>query len=80
MVCLRNISVDTLHKEDTEDDDDDNDDDDDGVDDDDDDNNNNNNNVLYGGVCGDPCIPIISAARCYIYQHNVVFPGGYLFK
>jgi hypothetical protein len=32
MVCLRNISVDTLHKEDTEDDDDD------------DDNNNNNNN------------------------------------
>ena len=35
MVCLRNISVDTLHKGDTEDDDDD--------DDDDDDNNNNNN-------------------------------------
>jgi hypothetical protein len=33
MVCLRNISVDTLHKEDTEDDDDD----------DDDDINNNNN-------------------------------------
>jgi hypothetical protein len=33
MVCLRNISVDTLHKGDTEDDDDD-----------DDDNNNNNNN------------------------------------
>jgi hypothetical protein len=32
MVCLRNISVDTLHKGDTEDDDDD-----------DDDNNNNNN-------------------------------------
>jgi hypothetical protein len=32
MVCLRNISVDTLHKEDTDDDDDD------------DDNNNNNNN------------------------------------
>jgi hypothetical protein len=31
MVCLRNISVDTLHKGDTEDDDDDN------------DNNNNNN-------------------------------------
>jgi hypothetical protein len=31
MVCLRNISVDTLHKIDTEDDDDD-------------DNNNNNNN------------------------------------
>jgi len=31
MVCLRNISVDTLHKGDT-------------VDDDDDDNNNNNNN------------------------------------
>jgi hypothetical protein len=33
MGCLRNISVDTLHKGDTEDDDDD-----------DDDNNNNNNN------------------------------------
>jgi hypothetical protein len=33
MVCLRNISVDTLHKGDIEDDDDD-----------DDDNNNNNNN------------------------------------
>jgi hypothetical protein len=36
MVCLRNISVDTLHKGDTNDDDDE--------DDDDDDNNNNNNN------------------------------------
>ena len=33
MVCLRNISVDTLHKGDTDDDDDD-------------DNNNNNNNLL----------------------------------
>jgi hypothetical protein len=43
MVCLRNISVDTLHKGDTGDDDDDN---------DDDDNNNNyycynNNNYYY---------------------------------
>jgi hypothetical protein len=40
MVCLRNISVDTLHKGNTEDDDDD---------DDDDNNNNNNNNrqLLY---------------------------------
>jgi len=38
MVCLRNISVDTLHKEDTDDDDDD---------DDDDDNNNNNNRATY---------------------------------
>jgi len=37
MVYLRNISVDTLHKGDTEDDDDD--------DDDDNNNNNNNNNV-----------------------------------
>jgi hypothetical protein len=37
MVCLRNVSVDTLHKGDTEDDDDND-------DDDDDDNNNNNNN------------------------------------
>jgi hypothetical protein len=35
MVCLRNVSVNTLHKGDIEDDDDD---------DDDDDNNNNNNN------------------------------------
>jgi hypothetical protein len=35
MVCLRNISVDTLHKVDTEDDDDD------------DDNNNNNNVTLF---------------------------------
>jgi hypothetical protein len=38
MVCLRNISIDTLHKGDTEDDDDD--------DDDNDDNNNNNNNNM----------------------------------
>jgi hypothetical protein len=38
MVCLRNISVDTLHEEDT------NDGDDDGDDDDGDNNNNNNNN------------------------------------
>jgi len=38
MVCLRNISVDTLHKGDTDDDDDD--------DDDDDNNNNNNNNAI----------------------------------
>jgi hypothetical protein len=36
MICLRNISVDTLHKENTEDDDDD----------DDDNNNNNNNNII----------------------------------
>jgi hypothetical protein len=35
MVCLRNISVDTLHKGDTEDDDDNN-----------NNNNNNNNNIL----------------------------------
>jgi hypothetical protein len=40
MVCLRNISVDTLHKGDTKDDDDD----DDNNNDDDDNNNNNNNN------------------------------------
>jgi hypothetical protein len=38
MVCLRNISVDTLHKGDTEDNDDDV----------DDDNNNNNNNNFLG--------------------------------
>ena len=36
MVCLRNVSVDTLHTGDTEDDDDD-----------DDDNNNNNNNACH---------------------------------
>jgi len=41
MVCLRNISVDTLHKGDTEGGDDDDDDDDD-----DDNNNNNNRKVL----------------------------------
>jgi hypothetical protein len=38
MVCFRNVSVDILHKEDTENYDDD--------DDDDDDNNNNNNNNI----------------------------------
>jgi hypothetical protein len=37
MVCLRNISVDTLHKGDTDDDDDN---------DNDNNNNNNNNNVI----------------------------------
>jgi hypothetical protein len=42
MVCLRNISVDTLHKGDTEGN---NDDDDDNDDDDNNNNNNNNNNV-----------------------------------
>jgi hypothetical protein len=36
MVCFRNISVDTLHKGDTEDDDDD-----------DNNNNNNNNSLIY---------------------------------
>jgi len=40
MVCLRNISADTLHKGDTEDDDDD--------DDDNNNNNNNNNNNMQG--------------------------------
>jgi len=40
MVCLRNITVDTLHKGDTEDDDDD----------DNNNNNNNNNNKLDGRV------------------------------
>jgi len=47
MVCLRNISVDTLHKGDTEHDDDDDDDDDDEDDDDDDDDDNNNNNRIH---------------------------------
>ena len=41
MVCLRNISVDTLRKGDTEDDDDD----------DDDNNNNNNNNNNNKSAC-----------------------------
>jgi hypothetical protein len=39
-VCLRNIRVDTLHKEDIDDDNDDN-------DEDDDNNNNNNNKFIY---------------------------------
>ena len=39
IVCLRNMSINTLHKGDDDDDDDDN-------DNDDDDNNNNNNNLL----------------------------------
>ena len=43
MVCLRNISVDTLHKGNTEDDDDD---DDDNYDDD----NNNNNNLSLASI------------------------------
>jgi len=47
MVCLRVISVDALHKGDTEVDDDDDDDDGDDDDDDDDDNNNNNNLLTY---------------------------------
>ena len=47
MVCLRNISVDTLHKGDTDDDDDD---DDDDNDDDDNNNNNNNNNIVIAAV------------------------------
>jgi hypothetical protein len=41
MVCLRNISVDILHKGDTEDDDDD----------DNNNNNNNNNNNVFLCVC-----------------------------
>jgi hypothetical protein len=53
MVCLRNISVYTLHKGDTEDDDDD----------DDDNSNNNNNNIRKTlKLCGRSCkfIPQIS--------------------
>jgi hypothetical protein len=41
MVCLRNISVDTLHKGETEDDDDD---------DDNNNNNNNNNKIISVGL------------------------------
>jgi len=44
MVCLRNISVDTLHKGDTEDDDDDDDDNNNNI------NNNNNNNNSHDTV------------------------------
>jgi hypothetical protein len=47
MVCLRYISVDTLHKGDAEDDDDDDD------KDDKDDNNNNNNLCIY---VNNPCL------------------------
>jgi hypothetical protein len=47
MVCLRNISVDTLHKGDTEDNDNNNDDDDD----DDNDNDNYDNNYYYYNNC-----------------------------
>jgi hypothetical protein len=50
MVCLRNISVDTLHKGDTDDDYDDDYDDDDDEDDDDDDDANNNNRVLENQI------------------------------
>jgi hypothetical protein len=49
LVCLRNISINTLHKDD---DDDDNDNDDDDDDDDDNNNNNNNNNNLLGTPSG----------------------------
>jgi hypothetical protein len=42
MVCLRNTSVDTLHKGDTDDNDDN---------DDDNNNNNNNNNIVIAAVC-----------------------------
>ena len=49
MVCLRNISVDTLRKGDTE------------YDDDDDDNNNNNNNKLMYAVHGAGHSPLSSA-------------------
>ena len=56
MVCLMSISVDTLHKGDTEDDDDD-------------DDNNNNNNICrcprHKGMEGDKGItPLILKARC----------------
>jgi hypothetical protein len=53
MVCLRNISVDTLHKGDTEDDDDDY-----YYDDDDDNNNNNNNNIHF-----------LNNITCNVYEH-----------
>jgi hypothetical protein len=45
MVCLKNISVDTLHKGNTEEEEDDDDYDDDNDDDDDDDDDNNNNKI-----------------------------------
>jgi hypothetical protein len=54
MVCLRNISVDTLHKGDTEDNDDD----------DNNNNNNNNNNLffMYFVGCG-ICILLVVVSR-----------------
>jgi hypothetical protein len=85
MVCLKNISVDTLHKGNTDDDDDD--------DDDDNDNNNNNNNsrryhhhhhqqqkplvgfdffdIFVSIFSGfDPPPPLPNASTCHIFCHK----------
>jgi hypothetical protein len=50
MVCLRNISVDTLHKGHTEDDDDDN-------------NNNNNNNIAAAATVNATATPAVTTYR-----------------
>ena len=55
MVCLRNISVDTLRKRDTDDDDDD----------DDDDDNNNNNDVCMNATLWLP------NSRCRIFPSRL---------
>ena len=54
MVCLRNISVDTVHKGDTEDDDDDN------------NNNNNNNNTGTSDMSTMNSNTRIAATQCFL--------------
>jgi hypothetical protein len=66
MVCLRNISVDTVHKGDTEDDDDY----DYNDDDDDDNNNNNNNNNMLVSQNG-----ILAARKFKLYKYQSKFPS-----
>jgi len=61
MVCLRNISVDTLHKGDTEDDDDD---------DNDNNNNNNNNNNSGRHICPNQCMKREMSQCCGIKQYT----------
>ena len=74
MVCLRNICINSLHKND--DDDNDNDDDDD---DDDNNNNNNNNHSLICHMTGLQTFPkpvlqrARSSASSFIFRHPLVF-------
>jgi hypothetical protein len=64
MVCLRNISVDTLHKGDTEEEDDD--------DDDDDDDNNNNNNINNNNVIGKKRLRTRACLRNLILDGTII--------